>query len=148
MKTVLVNDALIAAIKSRAPKSGLLWHTDRGSQYSSKEHRELLAKYEIRQSMSRKGNCWDVAKQNCAAQRAPNAARKSFFATLKTEYRTNPSLPTSEEARKQIFEYIEVFYNRQRLHSALDNMSPVEYEKRYFERENMSKNETEVKLCA
>jgi len=79
MKTLLVNDALIAAIKSKAPKSGLLWHTDRGSQYSSKEHRELLAKYEIKQSMSRKGNCRD------------NAVAESFFATLKTEYRTNPS---------------------------------------------------------
>lgn len=136
MKTLLVNDALIAAIKSRAPRPGLLWHTDRGSQYSSKEHRELLARYGVIQSMSRKGNCWD------------NAVSESFFATLKTEYRTNPSLPTPEEVRKQIFEYIEVFYNRQRLHSALGNMSPAEYEKRYFEKGNLSKNETEVKLCA
>ncbi len=66
----------------------------------------------------------------------------------KWRYLTKPSLPTPEEVRKQIFEYIEVFYNRQRLHSALGNMSPAEHEKRYFEKGNLSKNETEVKLCA
>jgi transposase InsO family protein len=136
MRTTLVNDALTMAIKSRAPKVGLLWHTDRGVQYVSKEHRALLEKYGITQSMSRKGNCWD------------NAVAESFFATLKLEYRTNPNLPTQKEAREQIFEYIEVFYNRQRLHSSNGNMSPSEYERAYFEKLQMKQNETEVALCA
>lgn len=136
MRTTLVNDALAMAIKSRAPKMGLLWHTDRGAQYASKEHRALLEKYGITQSMSRKGNCWD------------NAVAESFFATLKLEYRADSSLPTPKEAREQIFEYIEVFYNRQRLHSANGNMSPSEYERVYFENMQMKQKETEVALCA
>ncbi len=136
MKTTLVNDALIMAIKRRAPKSGLLWHTDRGTQYASKEHRALLEKQGITQSMSRKGNCWD------------NAVAESFFATLKLEYRADSSLPTQKEAKEQIFEYIEVFYNRQRLHSSNGNMSPSEYERLYFEKLQAGQNETEVALCA
>lgn len=136
MRTTLVNDALMMAIKHRAPESGLLWHTDRGTQYASKEHRALLEKQGITQSMSRKGNCWD------------NAVAESFFATLKLEYRANPGLPTQKEAKEQIFEYIEVFYNRQRLHSANGNMSPFEYEKLYFEKLQAGQKETEVALCA
>ncbi len=64
MKTTLVNDALMMAINSRATKAEVLWHTDRGTQYASKEHRALLEKHDIAQSMSRKGNCWNVAKRN------------------------------------------------------------------------------------
>jgi len=136
MKTTLVNSALTMAFKSRTPKAGLLWHTDQGAQYASKEHRALLEKYNITQSMSRKGNCWD------------NAVAESFFATLKLEYRANSSLPTQKEAREQLFEYIEVFYNRQRLHSSNGNISPSEYERLYFEKQQMIQNETEVALCA
>jgi len=136
MKSSLVNNALTMAIKSRAPKAGLLWHTDRGSQYASKEHRALLEKYGVTQSMSPQGNCWD------------NAVAESFFATLKLEYRANSSLPIQKEAREQLFEYIEVFYNRQRLHSSNGNISPSEYERLYFERGQMIQNETEVALCA
>jgi transposase InsO family protein len=73
MRTKLVNDALIMAIWKRKPANGLLWHTDRGSQYASDSHRFVLKQYGIEQSMSRKGNCWD------------NAVSESFFHTLKTE---------------------------------------------------------------
>lgn len=113
----LVNDALLMAIWSRKPEKGLLWHTDRGSQYASQSHRDLLAEHHIIQSMSRKGNCWD------------NAVAESFFHSLKTELIHHQNYVTRDEARSAIFDYIEVFYNRQRLHSANDYLSPVNYEK-------------------
>lgn len=117
MKTKLVNDALIMAIWKRKPQKGLLWHTDRGSQYASDSHRTLLKRHGIQQSMSRKGNCWD------------NAVSESFFHTLKTECANHERYPTREEAQKSIFDYIEVFYNRQRLHSSNGYLSPVDFEK-------------------
>ena len=116
MRTKLVNDALLMAIWKRKPAKGLLWHTDRGSQYASEGHRKLLKQYGIRQSMSRKGNCWD------------NAVSESFFHTLKTELIHQQRFLSREEARQAVFEYIEVFYNRERLHSANGYLSPVEYE--------------------
>jgi putative transposase len=116
MKTKLVNDALIMAIWKRKPKRDLLWHTDRGSQYASDSHRKLLRQHGIQQSMSRKGNCWD------------NAVSESFFHTLKTECVNHENYATRETARKSIFDYIEVFYNRQRLHSNNGYLSPVEFE--------------------
>lgn len=116
MRTKLVNDALRMAIWKRKPAKGLLWHTDRGSQYASDSHRELLKQYGICQSMSRKGNCWD------------NAVSESFFHTLKTELIHHQTFRSREEAKQAIFEYIEVFYNRERLHSANGYMSPVDYE--------------------
>ena len=116
MKTSLVNDAMTMAIWQRKPPKGLLWHTDRGSQYASKEHRDLLAQHGIRQSMSRKGNCWD------------NAVSESFFHTLKTELTYHHRYATREQARASIFEYIAVFYNRIRIHSANNYLSPVEFE--------------------
>lgn len=116
MRTKLVNDALLMAIWQRKPAKGLLWHTDRGSQYASENHRELLKQHGIEQSMSRKANCWD------------NAVSESFFHTLKTELINHESYPTREVARKSIFNYIEVFYNRQRLHSSNGYLSPVDYE--------------------
>lgn len=116
MKATLVNDALLMAIWSRKPKAGLLWHTDRGSQYASDSHRKILKEHKITQSMSRKGNCWD------------NAVSESFFHTLKTELVHHVKLTTREETKKIIFEYIEVFYNRKRLHSANDYMAPVMFE--------------------
>ena len=116
MKTSLVNDALNMAIQRRRPQVGLIWHTDRGSQYASYEHRDLLHKHGIVQSMSRKGNCWD------------NAVSESFFHTLKTELVYNQVFFTKSQANQAIFEYIEVFYNKERIHSANDNLSPVEFE--------------------
>jgi putative transposase len=116
MRTKLVNDALMMAIWKRKPAKGLLWHTDRGSQYASKSHRALLEQYGIRQSMSRLGNCWD------------NAVSESFFHTLKTELIHHQAFHDRDEAKQAVFEYIEVFYNRERLHSANGYLSPVDYE--------------------
>jgi transposase InsO family protein len=116
MKAKLVNDALLMAVYKRKPDAGLVWHTDRGSQYASDSHRKILAKHQITQSMSRKGNCWD------------NAVSESFFHSLKTELTHHCQFQTREEARRMIFEYIEVFYNRERIHSANDYLSPVDYE--------------------
>jgi len=116
MKAQLVNDALLMAIWKRKPQKGLVWHTDRGSQYASDSHRAILKEHSIIQSMSRKGNCWD------------NAVSESFFHTLKTEMVHHTLFKTRNEATQAIFEYIEVFYNRERIHSANDYLSPVEYE--------------------
>jgi len=116
MKTSLVNDALLSAIWKRKPAKGLLWHTDRGSQYASNSHRQLLKEHSIIQSMSRKGNCYD------------NAVAESFFHTLKTGLVNHKNYQTRVEAKQDIFEYIEVFYNRKRLHSTNGYWSPVDYE--------------------
>lgn len=116
MKTSLVNDALLMAVWKRKPKRGLIWHTDRGSQYASNSHRDLLKIHGIKQSMSRKGDCWD------------NAVAESFFHTLKVELVHQTNFKTIGEAKNAIFEYIEVYYNRIRMHSANDYLSPVEYE--------------------
>ena len=117
MKAELVNNALLMAIWKRKPTKGLLWHTDRGSQYASDSHRLILKDHHIIQSMSRKGDCWD------------NAVAESFFHSLKTELTHHCKFKTREEAKHVIFEYIEVFYNRIRIHSANDYLSPVEYER-------------------
>lgn len=116
MKAELVNDALLMAIWRRKPNPGLLWHTDRGSQYAADSHRQLLKAHGIDQSMSRKGNCWD------------NAVSESFFHTLKTELIHDQIFATREHAKQALFEYIEVFYNQMRLHSANDYLSPAEFE--------------------
>jgi len=116
MKAKLVNDALLMAIWKRKPDKGLVWHTDRGSQYASDSHRAILKEHHVTQSMSRKGNCWD------------NAVSESFFHTLKTELIHHYQFKTRNEAKLAIFEYIEVFYNRERIHSANDYLSPVDYE--------------------
>jgi transposase InsO family protein len=118
MKVSLVNDALKMALRTRNPQKGLIWHTDRGSQYASYEHKDLLKNHGIVQSMSRKGNCLD------------NAVAESFFHTLKTELTHHQIYHTKKQAKQSIFEYIEIFYNRERMHSANDNLSPVEFEKR------------------
>lgn len=118
MKTKLVNDALIMAIKRRKPNRGLIWHTDRGSQYASDSHKNLLKEHGIVQSMSRKGDCWD------------NAVSESFFHSLKTELVYHETFKTKAQANEMIFEYIEIFYNRQRLHSYNNYMSPVEFEEK------------------
>ena len=116
MKVSLVNDALNMAIKHRRPSSGLLWHTDRGSQYASYSHKDLLQKNNIIQSMSRKGNCWD------------NAVAESFFKTLKSDLVYQTYFYTKEQAKREIFEYIEFYYNRVRSHGYLGNLSPSKFE--------------------
>ena len=116
MGTSLVNNALQMALHNRKPPPQLIWHTDRGSQYASDSHRELLENHDILQSMSRKGDCRD------------NAVSESFFHSLKTELVHHERFKTRAEANQAIFEYIEVFYNRQRLHSTNGYMSPVNYE--------------------
>ena len=117
MKTKLINDALTMAIWKRKPKKGLVWHSDRGSQYASDSHKSVLKDHGIIQSMSRKGNCWD------------NAVAESFFHTLKTELTNHYQFKNQKEAKNVIFEYIEVFYNRIRIHSANNYLAPVEFEK-------------------
>lgn len=116
MRADLVNDALLMAIWRRKPPRGLLWHTDRGSQYASDSHQQVLAQHGIKHSMSRKGNCWD------------NAVSESFFHTLKTELVHHVKFKDKEEAKQSIFEYIEVFYNWQRMHSTNGYLSPLEFE--------------------
>ncbi len=108
--------ALAMAVWKRKPSKGLISHSDRGSQYASKRHRALLKAHGIKQSMSRKANCWD------------NSVAESFFHTLKVELIHHEQLKTREEAKQKIFEYIEVYYNRLRMHSANDYLSPAEYE--------------------
>lgn len=116
MTSTLVNDALSMAIQSRRPMPGLISHTDRGSQYASDAHKELLKEHGILQSMSRKGNCYD------------NAVAESFFHSLKTELTHHIKFETRSQANQAIFDYIEVFYNRKRLHSTNNYMSPVDFE--------------------
>ena len=116
MPAASVNDALTMAIFKRRPEAGLLVHSDRGSQHASDSFQDLLKQHEFECSMSRKGSCWD------------NAPSESFFHTLKTELVYHEDFKTREEARQAIFEYIEVSYNRVRLHSSNDYMSPADYE--------------------
>lgn len=112
----LVIKALMMAILHRNPGQGIIFHSDRGSQYTSSSVREMLKSYQMTQSMSSTGNCYD------------NAITESFFHTIKTELTFWNSYQTREEAKRSIFEYIEIFYNRQRLHSAIGYLSPVEFE--------------------
>ena len=107
------------ACKRRTPSLGLIFHSDRGIQYCSKDFRKRLLRYEINQSMSGKGNCYD------------NAVSESFFHTLKGELIRGRKFLSRAEASEAIFEYIEIFYNRVRLHSTLDYMSPTEYLNNY-----------------
>lgn len=116
MRAELVNQALSMAIGQRRPAAGLVMHTDRGSQYGADSYRQLLAHHGMEPSMSRKGNCWD------------NAVAESFFHTLKTELTHLEDFDTHEQAQTAVFEYIEVFYNRQRCHSANGYLAPLAYE--------------------
>ena len=113
----LVIDALLMGIWRRNPGAGLIFHTDRGSQYCSNDFQKALKTNEMFSSMSRTGDCWD------------NAVAESFFGSLKTERVFFNNYKTREEARKDIFDYIEIFYNNQRRHSYLGNISPKKYEK-------------------
>ena len=116
MRSTLVADALRMAVASRRPPAGLIFHADRGAQYTAHDFTTLLADHAIRQSLSRPRQCWD------------NAVAESWFATLKDELLYRRSWPTRAAAQHAIFEFIEVFYNRQRLHSSLGYLSPAEYE--------------------
>ena len=117
MTTELIKDALTMCYWRRKPEPGVIFHSDRGSQYCSKEFRTLLATYQMTSSMSRKGNCWD------------NAVAESFFGSLKTERVFFSNYRTREDARRDITDYIEMFYNSRRLHSYLGYLSPREFEK-------------------
>jgi putative transposase len=118
LKKELVGQAIQRAIGHRKPRSPLIFHSDRGSQYASDEVRGILKNHCFEQSMSGKGNCFD------------NAVMESFFHTLKTELVYLEDYCTRDQARQSIFEYIEIFYNRQRRHSSLNYLSPVEFERR------------------
>lgn len=116
LTTELVSAALSMALAQRRPPAGLLHHSDRGCQFASGAFRQLLAAHDCVSSMSRKGNAYD------------NAPMESFFGTLKRELVHQAAYATRNQARTAVFEYIEVFYNRQRLHSTLGYRSPVDFE--------------------
>jgi putative transposase len=112
----LVNEALMMAVEQRQPKPGLIHHSDQGILYSSGSYLALLKKYGMLRSMSGKGNCYD------------NAVAESFFSSLKNEIIHHRDYKTRDEARAEIFEYIELFYNRKRIHQSLDYQTPMKYE--------------------
>ena len=114
----LTTRAMQQAILRRNPDKGLICHSDRGSQYAGNDFKAILAQHEFVGSMSRKGDCWD------------NAVAESFFHTLKVELVHKYRFRTREEARRKIFEYVEMYYNRRRTHSTLNYLSPFEFEKR------------------
>ncbi len=121
LESSLAVDALNMAIQRRRPGAGLLHHSDRGVQYASNDYRALLEGKAAVASMSRKGNCWD------------NAVAESFFATVEIELIQDEDWHTRSEARGAIFEFIEVWYNRQRRHSSLKYLTPAEFDKRLRE---------------
>lgn len=116
LETTFCLDALAMALRARKPSAGLVHHSDRGCQYASGAYRKALEANGLVCSMSRKGNCWD------------NAVAESFFATLKGDLVDHADFATRAEARAAIFEYIEVFYNRQRRHSHLGYQTPAGFE--------------------
>ncbi|KTC81422.1 IS3 family transposase [Legionella brunensis] len=116
MKKSLVCDALMMASFTRKFPKNVLVHSDRGSQYCSKKYQTILKDYRLIGSMSRKGNCWD------------NAIAESFFHTLKVELVHQCIYTTREQARLSLFQYLEVYYNKNRMHSAIDYCTPFEFE--------------------
>jgi transposase InsO family protein len=114
----LTLDAFTMAILNRNPRHRLIHHCDQGAEYTNHEYQDILKNNNIVSSMSRSGDCYD------------NAVAESFFKTIKTELAKKQRFNTIEEARAAIFEYIEIFYNRKRLHSTLGYVSPAEYERR------------------
>ena len=117
----LVLDALKMALAERQPPPGLIHHSDRGSQYASHDYQQMLAQHGMIASMSRRANCWD------------NAVAESFFATLKMELVYQTQWSTRDQARTAVFEYIELFYNRRRRHSAIGYLSPYQFELRHYQ---------------
>jgi transposase InsO family protein len=116
----LVSQSLFKAVSAKRPAEGLIHHSDRGSQYCSHEYRNLLERFGLKASMSRKGNCYD------------NAPMESFWGTLKQELVHHHRYRTRQEAISDITEYIEIFYNRQRLQPGLGFLSPAVFEQRYY----------------
>lgn len=116
----LVSQSLFRAVAGKRPLPGLMHHSDRGSQYCSLEYRKLLDQFHMRASMSRKGDCYD------------NAPMESFWGTLKSEHVHHRRYVTRQEAIRDITEYIEVFYNRQRRQARLGYLSPAAYERQYY----------------
>lgn len=117
----LVINALNSAYLRAGRPTGVILHSDRGSQYCSKDYQNLIKKYNFVCSMSRKGNCWD------------NAPMEAFWGKLKYEWLVDQCFETREEARAAVFEYVEIFYNRERIHETNDYATPEEY---YLERKN------------
>ena len=117
----LVSQSLFRAVAAKGPAPGLIHHSDRGSQYCSDEYRKLLDQFHMRASMSRKGNCYD------------NAPMESFWGTLKNELVHHCRYGTRREAIREISEYIEIFYNRQRRQARLGYLSPAAYERQFYE---------------
>ncbi len=115
----LVETALRMALARRRPEAGLLHHTDRGSQYTSRAYRQVLEQVDITVSMSGKGNCYD------------NAVTESFFGSIKDECVHRTVYHSRDDARQSLFEYLEVFYNRQRRHSSLGYLSPAAFEQQW-----------------
>jgi len=118
----LVSQSLFRAVAAKRPEPGLIHHSDRGSQYCTHEYRKLLEQFSIKASMSRKGNCFD------------NAHMESFWGTLKNELVHHCRYATRQRAIREITEYIEVFYNRQRRQERLGYLSPALYERQFYER--------------
>jgi transposase InsO family protein len=121
MKTSLISDAIDMAAGNITLTDGCVFHSDRGSQYTSQEFRKKLDGMNIKPSVGRTGVCWD------------NAMAESFFGALKNELIYRTAFPTREHARRAVARYIEVFYNRKRLHSALDYKTPAEVQAEYLE---------------
>ena len=119
MDAQLAIDALEMALGRRQPQGELLYHSDQGCQYASRAYQQVLTEHGIQPSMSRKGNCYD------------NACVESFFSTLKNELVHDRHYRTRDEARGDVFTYIETFYNPKRLHQSLGYVSPVDFEKQY-----------------
>ena len=117
MKAMSVCDALRMAYWRRKPPAGLIMHSDRGVQYASDEHRQLIDRYRMVQSMSRTGNCWD------------NSPMESFFKTLKVEWVNRVRYATRAQARLDLINWIEGFYNANRLHSSINYLSPTAFER-------------------
>ena len=117
MTAQLVTDALIMAIWRRGKPGALLHHSDQGSQYTSEQFQRLMTENGVTCSMSRSGNCWD------------NAAMESFFSSLKTERIARKAYRTRDEARADVFDYIECFYNPTRRHSTIGYKSPIDFER-------------------
>ena len=115
LNKALVVDSLSKSLLSCSPQPGLIFHSDQGSQYASDKVKKILKAWHIRQSMSHKGDCFD------------NVMMESFFSSLKKELVYLTTFHSKDQARRTIFEYIEIFYNRQRRHSALNQKSPLEY---------------------
>jgi putative transposase len=118
----LISQSLFMAVRAKRPPRGLIHHSDRGSQYCSRDYRKLLDQFGMRASMSRKGNCYD------------NAPMESLWGTLKNELIYHRHYKTRWEAKKEISEHIEVFYNRQRRQKRLDYLSPAAYERQFYAR--------------